>query len=94
MVEVFNERGRCLAAAVVTDDVMVNVVRLSTGAWFDTAADGLETHGNPNVLTLDRGASGLSQGCSAQTCLVQIARFEGELPQVRAFVLPAFSTLS
>jgi biotin/methionine sulfoxide reductase len=93
IVEVFNDRGRCLAAAIVTDDVMANVVRLSTGAWFDTAADGLETHGNPNVLTLDRGASGLSQGCSAQTCLVEIARFEGEVPPVRAFVPPAFSTL-
>jgi biotin/methionine sulfoxide reductase len=88
IVEVFNDRGRCLAAAEVNEDVMPNVVRLSTGAWFDQTPDGLETHGNPNVLTLDRGASGLSQGCIAQTCLVEVVRFEGELPPIKAFVLP------
>ena len=29
----------------------------------------LELHGNPNTLTRDAGASSLSQGCSAQSCL-------------------------
>ncbi len=42
------------------------------------------------MLTLDRGASGFSQGCAAQTCLVQARPFHGEPPPVRAFDLPAF----
>ncbi len=45
-----------------------------------------EVHGNPNTLTLDRGASGLSQGSVAQTYLVEARRFEGAVPPVT--VLP------
>ena len=68
---------------------MPGVVRLSTGAWFDPAQDGsgLERHGNPNVLTLDIGASGLSQGCIAQTCLVEVEPAT-ETPEVQAHCLP------
>jgi biotin/methionine sulfoxide reductase len=88
LVELFNERGRCLAGAIVTDDVMKGVARLSTGAWFDSSGDGLDRNGNPNTLTLDRGASSFSQGCSAQTCLVQAVRFSGEPPPVKAYEPP------
>ena len=38
IVRLFNDRGACLAAAAVTDDVMPGVVQLSTGAWYDPAA--------------------------------------------------------
>jgi biotin/methionine sulfoxide reductase len=89
IVEVFNDRGRCLAGARLTDDVMPGVARLNTGAWFDRDPEtGLERHGNPNVLTLDEPTSRLSQGCSAQTCLVEVRRFEGAPPPVEAFELP------
>jgi biotin/methionine sulfoxide reductase len=50
----------------------------------------LDRHGNPNVLTRDAGASSLSQGCSAQSCLVQIERLAGEAPPMRAFEPPVF----
>jgi biotin/methionine sulfoxide reductase len=94
LVRVFNERGACLAAARLNDRIRRGVVRLSTGAWFDPADAGsnrpLEKHGNPNVLTLDLGASKLSQGCSAQTCLVEIERFDGPAPAVTAHRTPAF----
>ena len=50
----------------------------------------LDRHGNPNTLTRDVGASSFSQGCSAQTCLVQVERFDGEPPPVRAFEPPRF----
>ena len=67
-----------------SDRIRRGVVRLSTGAWFDPADAGsnrpLEKHGNPNALTLDIGASKLSQGCIAQTCLVEIERFDGPAP--------------
>jgi biotin/methionine sulfoxide reductase len=87
IVELFNDRGRCLAGAIVSADIMPGVVRLSTGAWFDPWQDG-DRHGNPNVLTLDRGASGFSQGCSAQTCLVEARRFDGVPPAIEAFTPP------
>ena len=92
MLRVFNDRGACLAAARLSDRIRPGVVRLSTGAWFDPAETGsnrpLEKHGNPNALTLDIGASKLSQGCIAQTCLVEIERFDGPVPAVTAHQLP------
>jgi biotin/methionine sulfoxide reductase len=89
VVRVFNDRGACLAGAIVTEALAPGVVRLSTGAWYDPAPDGgPERHGNPNALTLDIPASALSQGCSAQTCLVEVERWTGEVPPVRAHELP------
>jgi len=80
LVEVFNARGRCVAGAAVSEEVMPGVVRLATGAWWDCPDGGTERSGNPNALTLDRGASSFSQGCSAQTCLIEVRRFEGTPP--------------
>ncbi|MET0287697.1 MAG: molybdopterin-dependent oxidoreductase [Polyangiales bacterium] len=91
LVELFNDRGRCLAGAIVTDDMMPGVVRLATGSWNDFAADGLDKNANPNTLTLDRGASAFSQGCAAQTCLVELRRFEGEPPAVQVYDPPSFA---
>jgi len=91
LVELFNDRGRCLAGAIVTADVMPGVVRLATGGWFDPA-DGLDRNGNPNSLTLDRGSSSFAQGCAAQTCLVEVRRFEGEPPPIAVYDPPAIIT--
>jgi biotin/methionine sulfoxide reductase len=95
LVRVFNDRGACLAAARLSDRIRRGVVRLSTGAWFDPADAGsnrpLEKHGNPNALTLDIGASKLSQGCIAQTCLVEIERYDGPAPPVTAHQPPTFA---
>ena len=95
LLRVFNDRGACLAAARLSDRIRRGVVRLSTGAWFDPQDSGsnapLEKHGNPNALTLDIGASKLSQGCIAQTCLVEIERFDGAVPEVTAHRLPEFA---
>ena len=38
----------------------------------------LERHGNPNVLTLDRGTSKLSQGPSALSMLVEVEAWSGK----------------
>ena len=95
IVRLFNDRGSCLAGARLSDRIRPGVVKLSTGAWFNPAAWNedrpLEKHGNPNALTLDIGASSLSQGCSAQTCLVQMERFEGETPAMTAYDTPEFA---
>lgn len=93
IVELFNARGRCLAAAIVSDALMPGVARLSTGAWYDPDADSaLDKHGNPNVLTLDRGTSRLAQGAIAQTCLVEVRGPVTAPPQVTAFDLPELKT--
>jgi biotin/methionine sulfoxide reductase len=92
VVRVFNDRGSCLAGAVVTDAVRPRVVQLSTGAWYDPLdpADpgAMCVHGNPNVLTFDRGTSSLAQGCSGQHCLVEVERWTGPLPPIRAYAPP------
>ncbi len=92
VVRLFNDRGACLAGAVVTDAIMPGVVSLSTGAWFDpvdpSEPGSLEAHGNPNAVTLDIGTSSLAQGPSSNTALVQVERFDGPLPPVRAFEPP------
>jgi biotin/methionine sulfoxide reductase len=86
VVRVFNSRGACLAGAVLTEKIRPGVVMLSTGAWYDPLEPGrvgtLDRHGNPNVLTIDKGASKLSQATIAQSCLVQIERYRGELPAI------------
>lgn len=95
LLRVFNDRGACLASARLSERIRRGVVRLSTGAWFDPEQSGsnrpLEKHGNPNALTLDIGASKLSQGCIAQTCLVEIERYDGPAPAVTAHQLPSFA---
>ncbi len=92
VVRVFNDRGTCLAGAVLDPNLRRSVVQLSTGAWWDPVAPGdpaaLDRHGNPNVLTLDKGTSRLAQGPSAQTALVQVERFDGPVPAVQAYAPP------
>jgi biotin/methionine sulfoxide reductase len=86
VVRVFNDRGACLAGAVLTADVRPGVAQLPTGAWFDPVPghEGapLCAHGNPNVLTADVPSSRLSQGCTGQHALVEIERLAGDPPPV------------
>jgi biotin/methionine sulfoxide reductase len=91
VVRLYNPRGSCLAGAVLSDTVRPGVVRLSCGAWFDpenASPDAACRHGNPNVLTYDRGTSPLGQGPSSATALVEIERVDGAAPAVHAFVPP------
>jgi len=92
LVRVFNARGHCMGGATLDDAVMPGVIVMSTGAWFDGHGDDLERHGNPNVLTADLGTSRLAQGCSAMTALVDVARWQGDAPPVRAFDAPSLAT--
>ena len=88
----FNDRGACLATAVLDEGIRRGVVQLSTGAWLDPEVRGepgaMCKHGNPNVLTPDKGTSRLAQGPIAHTCLVEVERFEGVPPGVTAFEPP------
>ena len=92
IVRVFNGRGACLAGVTIDDQVRQGVVQMSTGAWFDPLEPGkpgsLCKHGNPNVLTPDKGTSKLGQGPIAHTCLVEVEIYRGDLPAVTAFDPP------
>jgi biotin/methionine sulfoxide reductase len=90
VVRVFNNRGSCLAGAVLDDALMPEVVQLSTGAWYDPDPEGMCRAGNPNVLTRDKGTSKLAQGPSAHTCLVDIELFTGVVPRVESYDQPQF----
>jgi biotin/methionine sulfoxide reductase len=87
IVRVFNDRGACLAGVRIEAGLLPGVAVMSTGAWFDPLRPGepgsLCVHGNPNVLTQDVGTSRLGQGPSAHSCLVEVARWEGPLPEVK-----------
>jgi biotin/methionine sulfoxide reductase len=93
VVRLHNERGALLAGAHVTDAMRPGVVQLPTGAWYDPLEPGepgtLDVHGNPNVVTLDKGTSKLAQGPVAQTALVEMERWDGPLPEIRAYEPPA-----
>lgn len=91
-IRVYNDRGALLTVAELSRDIRPGVIRLATGAWYDPDQPGqseaVEKHGNPNVLTQDRGTSRLAQGPVAHSALVEFERFEGELPPITAFDLP------
>ena len=79
IVMLYNARGRVLAGAKISDNVMPGVIVLSTGAWFDPNYDlNIEKHGNPNVLTKDIGTSSLGQGPTCHTTLVELKRAKKE----------------
>ncbi|WP_169330744.1 molybdopterin-dependent oxidoreductase [Kineosphaera limosa] len=102
VVLVSNDRGACLAGVVLSQELRPGVVQLSTGAWYDPydparhgpqagehgLPEGACVHGNPNVLTADRGTSALAQGCTGAHVLVQVSRWQGPLPPVLAFEPP------
>lgn len=94
VVKVYNDRGAILAGVHLSEQILPGVVQMSTGAWYDPLDPkeerSLDKHGNPNVLTEDRGSSRLGQGCSAQSCWVEIAPWREELPPITAFDPPKF----
>jgi biotin/methionine sulfoxide reductase len=93
LVRIYNARGSCLAVAGFNSDMVRGVARLPTGATYDPDVTA-DRNSNPNVLTRDIGTSELGQGCSAQSCLVEIERFEGNAPRLRIFETPVDSAPS
>ena len=87
VVLVRNDRGNVLAGAVVTDKVRKDVVLIRHGGWFEPQKqeDGstLDVHGNANTLTMDVPTSKLACGNVASSGLVEVEKFEGDLPTVK-----------
>ena len=84
-----NDRGGALVHLLLSEQVMPGVVQLSTGAWYAPQSFTLPgedapltvcVNGNPNILTSDDGASGLSQGCAGQLALVAVTKWPGPVP--------------
>ena len=96
LVRLFNQRGACLAAARLSEQLLPGVVQLPTGAWYDPVEEApgrmLCVHGNPNVLTRDTGTSRLAQGCSGQLTVVQVQKFTGTVRAVHAFEPPPLTS--
>ncbi|MEU4313740.1 molybdopterin-dependent oxidoreductase [Nocardia sp. NPDC024068] len=96
IVRVFNDRGALLAGLRISEALRPGVAQMATGAWYDPLdpADplSLDVHGNPNTVTNDIGTSSLTQGPSANSCLVEIERYEGALPPLRVRTPPPFTT--
>jgi len=96
IVEIFNDRGRCLAGAEVSDRLRPGVIQISTGAWYDPAdpamPGSLDVHGNPNVLTADRGTSRLGQGPSPLSALVELRKYAGAAPDVTVHDAPKMAS--
>jgi biotin/methionine sulfoxide reductase len=94
IIRIFNDRGACLAGLEISDNIRDGVLELPTGAWFDPQevdGENLEVHGNPNVLTPDRGTSRLAQGCIAHSCLVEVEKYRHNLPEISIFQPPAMA---
>ena len=53
VVEVFNDRGKVVVPAYVTERCMPGVMVLHEGAWMDLDENGVDRAGNPDFLTLD-----------------------------------------
>ncbi|MFI5716946.1 molybdopterin-dependent oxidoreductase [Nocardia sp. NPDC051750] len=92
IVRVFNDRGAFLAGLRISDALRPGVVHMATGAWYDPLdpadPESLDVHGNPNTVTNDIGTSSLTQGPSANSCLVEAERYDGDLPPLRVRIPP------
>lgn len=86
-----NQRGGCLAGLALDDNMRRDCIVLPTGAWLDlqdTPQGRICVHGNPNVLTIDKGTSGLGQGNIAHTTCVKVSKWDGPLPPITAHQPP------
>ena len=96
VVRVFNDRGAALAGLIVTENVKQSVVRMQEGGWWDplfSSSGDMCVHGNVNVLVPNEPSSKLACGNQA-TALVQIEKFQGELPPLAVFSQPKFGKRS
>ncbi len=89
VVELWNDRGTCVAGALLTEDIAPGCLFLRTGAWFDPDFSiRLCRHGNPNALTHDARTSSLAQGPASHSAQVWIRPHRGDVPKIQVFSSP------
>jgi anaerobic dimethyl sulfoxide reductase subunit A len=69
---VFNDRGKVIIPARLTERIMPGVVDIPQGAWFDPDENGIDRGGSANVLTRDKHSPG--GALASNTCLVQVEK--------------------
>jgi anaerobic dimethyl sulfoxide reductase subunit A len=69
---VFNNRGKVLVKAKVTERIMPGVVNLGQGGWFDIGEDGIDRGVCANMLVPDEHSPGGAWSCN--TVLVEVIR--------------------
>ncbi|GAA2179064.1 molybdopterin-dependent oxidoreductase [Brooklawnia cerclae] len=83
-VDVFNDRGRVVVRARVTDRIARGVVGLAQGAWFRPGPGGADIRGNINMLTTQRPTP-LAKGNPQHSSLVDVRR---HVPQTEPAMSP------
>lgn len=73
-VEVWNDRGRVVLPAYVTERCMPSVAVMFEGAWMDRDANGVDRAGNPDFLTADNPSP--AGAFAYNTILVNIRKTE------------------
>lgn len=72
VVEAWNDRGKIVLPAYVTERCMPSVVVVHEGAWMDLDENGVDRSGNPDFLTLDNPSP--SGAFAYNTILVNVAK--------------------
>ena len=74
LVRVWNDRGKLVIQARLTERIMPGVVDIPQGAWWNPDANGIDQGGCINVLTSHRWTP-LAFGSTQHTIMVQVAKF-------------------
>lgn len=83
IVEVYNDRGRILVGAILSDDILEGVISIQEGAWYEPENTNEDmprcNSGHVNVLTSSRPSSQMAQATSVNSCLVAIKKIDNQV---------------
>lgn len=89
LVRAYNQRGQVLVGALVTDRIKQGACCIHEGAWVDLdPTTNIDRNGCCNVLTADIPTSRLANGCAGNSSMVYIEKYQGDPPELMAFIPP------